>query len=287
MPARWVNARSRRAATEGMVDVTAAGHEEGRGWLQLEGKCALVSGGTRAIGRAVAEGLADAGANVAVIGGSDTEALDATLASLAERDVRSMGLIQPLEDPVGVPSAVARIADELGPIDILINVAAVRPRVELADITLEEWDRVMAINLRAPFLLSQAVMPGMRERGFGRIINFSGMNAYWGRHSRTHVVTSKGGMVAFSRGLASECLRDGVTVNTVVPGTIDTVRRSPEWYPEPEARRARQLERVPMARLGTLDEISSVVLFIASPRSSYMTGHEFFVTGGSYPLVQE
>jgi NAD(P)-dependent dehydrogenase (short-subunit alcohol dehydrogenase family) len=267
--------------------VTTSGHEVGRAWLQLEGRCALVSGGTRAIGRAVAEGLADAGANVAVIGGSSTEALDDTMSSLAERGVRSLGLLQPLEDADGVKAAAARVVAELGPIDILVNVAAVRPRVELADITVEEWERVLSINLRAPFLLAQAVMPSMRERRFGRIINFSGMNAYWGRHSRTHVVTSKGGMVALTRALASECARDGVTVNTVVPGTIDTVRRSPEWFPEPEARRARQMERVPMARLGTLEEITSVILFIASPRSGYMTGQELFVSGGSFPLVQE
>ena len=257
------------------------------GWLELEGKRALISGGTRNVGRAVAEGFADAGAHVGVIGGSDRDALDETLKSLAQRPVRSFGTIAPLENAEGLRSAVADCEAEIGPIDVLVNVAAVRPRVEGENISIEEFDRVIAINLRGPFLLSQTVIPGMRERGFGRIINFSGINAYWGRKDRSHVVTSKGGLVALTRALATDTARDGITVNTVVPGTIDTERSHPEWYPDAGKRRARQLERVPMARLGTTDEVVSVVLFLASPRASYVTAQEMFVTGGSFPLVQE
>jgi 3-oxoacyl-[acyl-carrier protein] reductase len=256
-------------------------------WLQLQGKRALISGGTRNVGRAVAEGFADAGAHVGVIGGSDRDALEETLKSLGQRPVRSFGALQPLEDPAGIRTTLGACAAEIGPVDILVNVAAVRPRVEADEISVEEWDRVIAINLRAPFLLAQAVIPGMRERRFGRIVNFSGINAYWGRKDRSHVVTSKGGLVALTRALATDTARDGITVNTVVPATIDTERSHPEWYPNAGKRRARQLERVPMGRLGTVDEVVSVVLFLASPRSSYVTAQEMFVTGGSFPLVQE
>jgi len=256
-------------------------------WLQLEGRRALVSGGTRNIGRAISVGFAEAGADVAVIGGSDPDALDATLQAIGVHGVRGAGTIQSLDDPEGVRHAYARLAGEIGPIDILVNVAAVRPRVELADITTAEWDRVLGINLRGPFQLAQAALPGMVERGFGRIVNFSGMNAYWGRHSRTHVVTSKGAMVALSRALATEGAAHGVTVNTLVPGTIDTERQRPEWYPDPAQRRSRQLERVPMGRLGTVDDVVSAVLFLSSPRAGYITGQELFVTGGSFPLVHE
>jgi len=255
------------------------------GWLRLGGYTALVTGGTRNIGRGVAEGFADAGANVAVIGGSDRTALHDTLETLATRRVRSTGLLQPLDDADGLARAVRQITSEVGEIDILVNIAAIRPKVELEDITLADWESVMALNLRAPFLLAQAVLPGMRRRGFGRIINFSGMNFYWGRQARSHVVTSKGGIVALTRALASECARDGVTVNTVVPGSIATVRSRPEWFPNAEEARSRQLDRVPMGRLGTVDEVVSLTLFLASPRSSYTTGQDFFVTGGSHPLV--
>jgi 3-oxoacyl-[acyl-carrier protein] reductase len=266
-----------------MSDSVPAGTDAG--WLQLAGKNVLVSGGTRNVGRAVAEGFADAGANVAVIGGSDQGALDETLALLGQRPVTSYGVIQPLEESSGPASAVEACVAGIGPIDVLVNVAAVRPHVEGDQITAEEFDHVLAINLRAPFLLAHAVIPHMRERGFGRIVNFSGINAYWGRKNRSHVVTSKGGVIALTRALALDTAEHGITVNTVVPATIDTERSHPEWYPDAAERRARQLERIPMGRLGTTDEVVSVVLFLASPRASYVTGQEVFVTGGSYPLV--
>lgn len=256
-------------------------------WLELRGRKALVTAGTRNVGRGVAEGLAAAGCDVAVIGGSDEAALADTLQSLRSHGVRAAGRLQQLDDAVGVKQTVAGLMDELDGFDVLANVAAVRPLAELDDITVEEWDRVLAINVRAPFLLAQAVIPGMRERGYGRIINFSGMNAYWGRKARTHVVTSKGAMVALTRALASATATDGITVNTVVPGTIDTVRQHASWFPNPGERRARQLERVPMGRLGDVDDVVSLVLFLASPRAAYSTGQEFFVSGGGFPLVRE
>ena len=256
-------------------------------WLELGGRRALVTGGTANVGRAVVEGFAAAGADVAVIGGSNAEALEETLGAIRSNGVSAVGRLQQLDDGAGVQRTVAEILDELGGVDILVNIAAVRPRVDLADITLEDWDRVMAINLRAPFLLAQAVLPGMRERHHGRIVNFSGMNAYWGRKGRTHVVTSKGGMVALTRALAADTATDGITVNAVIPGTLDTERQHPDWYPNPEERRARQLQRVPMARLGDVHDVVSLVLFLASSRSGYSTGHEYFVSGGAFPLVQE
>ena len=256
-------------------------------WLELGGRKALVTGGTRNVGRGVAEGLAAAGCDVAVLGGSDEDALAETLTSLRSHGGRAAGRLQPLDDAPGLKQTAAELIDELDGFDVLVNVAAVRPLAELDDITVEEWDRVLAINVRAPFLLAQAVIPGMRERGHGRIINFSGMNAYWGRKARTHVVTSKGAIVALTRALASTTATDGITVNTVVPGTIDTDRQHPSWFPNAPERRARQLERVPMGRLGEVEDVVSLVLFLASPRAAYSTGQEFFVSGGGFPLVQE
>lgn len=261
--------------------------EPGSRWLELAGKRALVTGGTRNIGRGIASGLAREGVDVAVIGGADHQALDETLRELAEHGVKVAGAVQPLEDAQGLADTVSQLSDELGHFDILINNAAIRPHAPLGDISVKEWDLVNAVNLRAPFLLAQMLLPGMKERGYGRIVNFSGMDAYWGRHSRAHVTASKGGMVGLSRALASECARDGVTVNTLVPGTIDVHRHTPQWYPNPEMRWQRRRERIPMGRLGEIDEVVAVALFLVSPRASYMTGHEFFVSGGSYPLTRE
>ena len=255
--------------------------------FQFAGLNALVTGGTRNIGRGVAEGLADGGANVAVLGGSDLAALDATLASLSERPVSSAGLIQPMEDADGVRKAVADLSEQVGPFDILVSIAAVRPSTPSSDISLDEWDYVYNVNVRAPFILAQEIMPGMKERRFGRIVLFSGINFYIGRETRTHVVSSKGAVVGLTRALASEGAKFGITVNTVVPGSIDTERSHPEWFPNPEKNRARQLERIPMGRRGTIAEAVAPALFFASPACSYITGQDLLVTGGLHPLVQD
>lgn len=255
--------------------------------LGLTGRRVLITGGSKNIGRAIAEGLADDGAHVFIIARSDDAALQETLGDLRSRGVEADGLLQDLSDAEGVERVMRSVATDFGPIDVLISNAAARPRAELADITIEEWDEVMAINLRAPFLLARAVLPGMMERGFGRIVNISGMDAYWGRTMRAHVSTSKLGIVGLSRVLALESAPHGVTVNTVVPGTIDTRRDHLEWYPELEARYDRRRDRIPMGRLGTPIEVAAAVLFLCSTGASYITGQEYFLSGGGYPLVRE
>lgn len=269
------------------LDKLSGVSRESMGWLGLEGRNALVSGGTKNIGQAIAMGLARAGANVAVIGGKGQEALDETLQLVSAEGGRYAGRLQDLGDAEAAVSTYESLAEDVGPFDIVMNVAAVRPAVSLGEITYEGWDYVNAVNLRAPFILARCALPGMMERGFGRIVNFSGMDAYWGRRDRAHVSTSKLGVTGLSRALASECADSGVTVNTIVPGTIDTHRHTPEWYPDPELRWQRRRERIPMGRLGRIEEVAAVALFIASTQSSYLTGHEFFVSGGSYPLTKE
>jgi acetoacetyl-CoA reductase len=182
---------------------------------------------------------------------------------------------------------VDELANHIGEFDILISVTALRPSQPLAEVSVDEWYRVMTVNAGAPFFLAQAVMEGMKSRGFGRIVNFGGINFYWGRQDRAHVVSSKGGVVGLSRALARDGAKFGVTVNTLVPGTIDTATQNPEWYPNAAEARARQLDRVPIGRRGTIEEVVSATLFLASPRSSFITGQELFVTGGSHPLVQD
>jgi NAD(P)-dependent dehydrogenase (short-subunit alcohol dehydrogenase family) len=258
-------------------------------WLEIKGLNALVAGGTRSTGRGIAEGLADAGANVAVIGGSNRTALDEAVASIQTRGVKAAGALVPFDEPAGIRPAVEDLASQVGEFDILVVVTALRPAVPLQDISVEEWTRIMTVNAGAPFFLAQAVMGGMMSRGFGRIINFGGINFYWGRENRAPVVSSKGAVVGLSRALARDAAKHGVTVNTLVPGSIGTGNDAahPEWYPDHDKKRARQLDRVPMGRLGTIGEVVSTTLFLASPRSSFITGQELFVTGGSHPLVQD
>jgi len=258
-----------------------------RGCLGLTGRRALVTGGSKNIGRAITEGLADDGAHIFILARDDRASLDETLAALRERGVEAEGVLQDLADGEGLERTLVSIQEDFGPIDVLVSNAASRPRAELADISLADWDEVMAINLRAPFQLARAVLPGMMGRGFGRVVNLSGMDAYWGRTMRAHVSTTKLGIVGLSRVLALEAAPHGVTVNTVVPGTIDTRRDHLEWYPELEARYDRRRDRIPMGRLGTPAEVAAAVLFLCSTGASYITGQEYFLSGGGHPLVRE
>jgi 3-oxoacyl-[acyl-carrier protein] reductase len=258
-------------------------------WLQLSGLNALVVGGTRSVGRAIAEALADEGANVAVIGGTNQSALDETLASLGARPGRSAGALVPLEDLAGIRPGVQQLVEDVGEFDILITVTALRPAILMSDVRAGDWTKIMTVNAGAPFFLAQAVLEGMKERGFGRIINFGGLNFYWGREDRGPVVSSKGAIVGLTRALARDGAKHGVTANVVVPGSIATGNdiTHPDWYPDHTTKRARQLERVPMGRMGTISEVVDATLFLASPRSSFTTGQELYVTGGSPPLVQD
>lgn len=257
------------------------------GGLGLEGRRALVTGGSKNIGRAIAQGLAEDGAHVFVVGREDRSSLDRAVAELRATGVEADGVLQDLADGPGLERVVRDIQSGFGPIDVLVSNAASRPRAGLDEITIEDWDTVMAVNLRAPFLMARNILPAMMGRGFGRVVNISGMDAYWGRTMRAHVSTSKLGIVGLSRVLALESAMHGVTVNTVVPGTIDTRRDHLEWYPELEARYDRRRERIPMGRLGTPDEVAAAVLFLCSTAASYITGQEYFLSGGGYPLVRE
>jgi len=172
-------------------------------------------------------------------------------------------------------------------VDILVNNAAIRPLSKISEITLEEWDLVLATNLRAPFFLSQAVLPAMIRRKWGRIINIGGLDAYWGKPRRAHNVSAKLGLTGLTRALANEVARFGVTVNIVVPGTTDTVRPHPEWYPELEKLYNERRERIPMGRIGLPQEVANACLFLASDLATYTTAQEFFVSGGAYPLVRQ
>ena len=193
----------------------------------------------------------------------------------------------PFEDPERIRPGVEELAAVTGAFDILVVVTALRPAVALQEISVADWTRVMTVNAGAPFFLAQAVMGGMMSRGFGRIINFGGINFYWGRENRAPVVSSKGAVVGLSRALARDGAKHGVTVNTLVPARSRPSPSTPSGIRTPRSKSARQLDRVPMGRRGRIDEVVATTLFLASPRSSFITGQELMVTGGSHPLVQD
>lgn len=251
----------------------------------LDGRVALITGSTRNIGRQTAVTLGQLGAKIGVWGSANPQRLEETLAMLTDLGIHGHGVLHDLAEPAGVEAGLREIVDALGPIDVLVNNSAVRPRKTLADISVADWEAVQNVNVRAPFLLAQAVLPGMMDRSFGRIVNVSGLDAFWGEANRTHVVASKAAIVGLTVALASESAGSGVTVNAVVPGIIDTERHELGWWPDVDSFYAAALRGIPMRRLGTREEVASVIAFLASNGSSYMTGQTLFVTGGAFPMA--
>ncbi len=252
----------------------------------IAGKIALVTGGNRNIGRSIATMLSRAGAVPVILYRQDADVAQSFCAEITERGGRAGCYQADLTDVEGLRQVIGDVERKFGSVDILVNNAAIRPSQKIAEITVEDWDRVIATNLRAPFFLSQRVLPAMVKKRWGRIINIGGLDAYWGKPRRPHNVSAKLGLVGLTRALANEVAQFGVTVNAVIPGNIDTHRYIPQWYPNRERMHAERFERIPMARLGLSEEVANTCLFLASNLASYTTGQELFITGGGYPLVR-
>jgi NAD(P)-dependent dehydrogenase (short-subunit alcohol dehydrogenase family) len=208
--------------------------------------------------------------------------------SVAEEVVRLGGTAMPvvadLSYPDAAQAAIAQITATLGPPLILVNNAAVRPRRPFLQITPQEWDDVLRVNLSAMFYLAQAALPGMLAAGIGRIVNVSGGDAIVGSVHRVHVTSAKAGVIGFTRALAKELALETngrVTVNAVVPNAIGTEREHANWQ---DVELAAELNKMaadsPVKRLGTSDEVAAVCAFLASREASYMVGQTLYASGG-------
>jgi 3-oxoacyl-[acyl-carrier protein] reductase len=254
--------------------------------FSLEGRTALVTGSGRSIGRAVALILGEAGARVICVYDRDEAAAQSTADEITNAGSKSEIARINIADVPMIKSAIGELAERGIAIDVLVNNAAIRPRTRIPDVTVEEWDEVHHINLRGAFFLSQAVLPHMLQQEWGRIINIGGVDAYRGSIQRPHVVASKLGLVGLARALANETATHGITVNTVVPGLMNTVRYHQEWAGDIEQRRAEGVMTVPMGRLGTAEDVANYCLFLASEEANYITGQDLLVAGG-VPLVRQ
>lgn len=248
----------------------------------LEGRVALVTGSGRNIGRSAALALADLGARVAVHGRTDSAAVESVVADIRAHGGTAVPVMGDVSDPAQVAALVAEARTELGPIDILVSNAAVRPHGPFLDLTADDWRQVMATNLDATFHLSQAVIPDMLATGRGAIVAISGL-AGWGVHGeRVHVAASKAGLVGLVRGLAREFADRNIRVNCIVPSAVDTERRNPEWYPGPAYSNEQRLSRIPMKRQGRPDEVAATIAFLCTDGAGYITGQTVMVNGGAY-----
>lgn len=240
-------------------------------------KAALVTGAGRNIGRAVALGLAEDGFDVAVNGSSDRAAAESVAA-----EVRALGrqAVVVMGD-VGSQAECRRIAADalaaFGTVDVLVNNAALRPAKPFLELTEADWRRVMGVDLEAAIWLSQALLPGMVAQGFGRIVNFTGMNAIHGYAGRAPVSVAKHGLWGLTKSLAKEFAKQGVTVNAISPGPI----AADDDVPGETNNRSGYVAKVPMGRMGTPAEIATVVRMLASAGGAYVTGQMLQVNGGA------
>ena len=197
--------------------------------MRLEGKTAMITGASRNIGRAIALAFAAEGAHVALNTRVNQDELDQVAAECKKAGVRAIPVLGDIAESAAVEAMVKEASVQLGSIDVLVCNAAIRPHKSLAETSLEDWHRVIAVNLHSAFYLARAVVPLMKERGRGSIIAIGGQSNLTGRPNTAAVTAAKTGLLGLVRALAAELGPSGIRVNMVIPGFIDTERRYAEW----------------------------------------------------------
>ncbi len=244
--------------------------------MVLGGKVALVTGGGNGIGRALSLALAESGADVAVAD-IDMPAAEAVVAEVVACGRRGLAVEADVTSKPAVEAMVQTTVETLGRLDILVNNAGIFPIAPVTTMTEEVWDRVMAINLKGVFLCSQAVLAPMRRAGGGRIINLASVSGLVGAVGMAHYAASKAGVIGFTKSLAREVTTMGITVNAIAPGIIET-ETTRQTLPE-GALQAYQAQ-VPLRRLGRPEDLTGMVVFLASSAAAYITGQVYAVDGG-------
>jgi acetoacetyl-CoA reductase/3-oxoacyl-[acyl-carrier protein] reductase len=245
--------------------------------FRTDGNVALVTGGSRGIGRAIALALGQAGASVALTYRRREAEARAVVEAIqsAGRDATALPLA--VEDRDSVRRALAETRSRLGPVAILVNNAAVAQEKPFRSITDADWDMVLSVNLRGAFACAQEVLPDMLARRWGRIVNVSSIGGQWGGQNQVHYAAAKAGLIGLTRSLARLYSGDGITANAIAPGLVETEMTAAELA-SPAGRA--KLAAIPVGRVATPEEIARVVVFLASEAASYVTGQTLGVNGG-------
>jgi 3-oxoacyl-[acyl-carrier protein] reductase len=244
--------------------------------MRLEEKVAVVTGGSRGIGRAIALALGGAGARVAITYARQRDAAEAVVQALGQlgRDGRLYQF--DVADYAATTAAFAQIVDDFGRLDILVSNAGIRSDQLLVRMQPEAWDSVIRTNLSGTFNCARAAARAMLRQRWGRIISITSIAGLVGNAGQTNYAAAKAGMVGFTKALAKELAPRGITVNAVAPGFIDTdMTRT-----LPEAQRQALLQQIPTGRFGTPEDVAACVLFLASDAAQYITGEVISVSGG-------
>lgn len=247
--------------------------------MSIEGKVAMVTGGSGGLGRVHCLSLARAGCNIAVIGHSHPEKAEAVVEEVQATGRKALAVKMDVADMDEVQAGVNKIKKELGPVDILVNNAAfgILRAVTLVKTDKKDWDRDLSVNLTGAFNTIKCCMPDMMERGWGRIINISSIAGTMGGFGQCSYATTKAGLIGLTKTVALEGARKGVTCNAIVLGVFDGgsfFEVTPEF-------RERIIKRIALRRAGNPQELGNMVVFLASEESSYLTGEAIEVSGGA------
>jgi NAD(P)-dependent dehydrogenase (short-subunit alcohol dehydrogenase family) len=245
--------------------------------FDLSGKVAMVTGSTRGLGETAAKALAKAGADVAICGRKRDD-LDRVSSAIKELGRDSAGFFLDVTSKDSVLEGVDGIMNHFGKVDILVNNAGVNNRVPVLEFPEESWDWIINTNLKGYFLVAQAVVPQMLERGYGKVINISSILGTVALQNQVAYASSKGGVNQMTKVMAVEWAREGVRVNAIGPTYFETdlvapIRNDPERFNFIN-------ERTPMGRWGYLPELEGIVIFLASPASDFITGQTIYIDGG-------
>lgn len=246
--------------------------------MELQGKVSLVSGSSRGIGRACALMLAEAGSDVIINYVSNESAAESVVEEVKKAGRRAKAFRADVSDRTATRKMIDEAISDFGTIQILVNNAGITNDRSFMKLSPEQWSEVLNVNLDGPFNLTGALLPQMVESKWGRVINMSSIVAQMGNFGQSNYAVAKGGLIAFTKSLAREVARKGVTVNAVAPGFIDTDMTA--VVPDEALDIVRKL--TPMGRLGTAEEVALAVRFLAAPRASFITGQVINVNGGMY-----
>lgn len=251
--------------------------------FSLEGKVALVTGAAYGIGLAIAQAYAEAGAKI-VFNCSRQETVDRGLKAYKELGIEAKGYVCDVTNEASVKEMMAKIEAEVGTVDILVNNAGIIKRIPMTEMSVEDFERVIDVDLVGPFIMSKAVIPGMIKKGAGKIINVCSMMSELGRETVSAYAAAKGGLKMLTRNIASEYGEYNIQCNGIGPGYIATEQTAPLRETQPDGSRHPFdqfiIAKTPAARWGTPEDLMGPALFLASSASDFVNGHVLYVDGG-------
>lgn len=243
---------------------------------ELSGKVALVTGGSRGIGAGIALALGGAGAKVIVNYFEHKKQAEQVVRQITESGGEAVSFGADVSEGEQVESILSFVASHYGGVDILINNAGIHQHLTIDKLTFEDWDRVVNVDLDSAFLLTKGVLPYMKKRGWGRIVNMSSLSGFAGTKVECHYAATKAGLIGFTKAVALEVASFGITVNAISPGSVETDMLDIKT----EEDRKRRVAPIPVGRIGQPEDIAHATLFLVSPKASFITGETIHVNGG-------